>query len=143
MFWRSIRRKIVGISLGLVILMVVTSVMSVVMARKVDYLLNELTNKYIPAYGHFARTNIRSLERALALRRMVISKMQNPPDEEGYAIRRKIFEEKGLEVEREAAEGRKLIADIVADKNTPSDNITLTRIDARIDTAINDLRRQL
>ena len=83
------------------------------------------------------------LERALALRRMVIAKMQNPPDEEGYAVRLKIFEEKGLEVEKEAGEARKLIADIIADENTPSDNITLTRIDTRIDAAINDLRRQL
>ena len=143
MFWQSIRSKIVGIALGLIILMVITAAMSMLMASKVDHLLNELTTKYIPIYGHLARTNIRSLERALALRRMVIAKMQNPPDEEGYAVRLKIFEEKGFEVEEEAAEARKLITDIIADENTPSDNITLTRIDARIDAAINDLRRQM
>ena len=143
MFWQSIRSKIVGIALGLIILMVITAAMSMLMASKVDHLLNELTTRYIPIYGHLARTNIRSLERALALRRMVIAKMQNPPDEEGYAVRLKIFEEKGFEVEEEAAEARKLITDIIADENTPSDNITLTRIDARIDAAINDLRRQM
>src|SRR4030095_3472686 len=143
MCWQSIRSKIVGIALGLIILMVITAAMSMLMASKVDHLLNELTTKYIPIYGHLARTNIRSLERALALRRMVIAKMQNPPDEEGYAVRLKIFEEKGFEVEEEAAGARKLITDIIADQNTPSDNITLTRIDARIDAAINDLRRQM
>jgi hypothetical protein len=109
------------------------------MANKVDYLLNELTTKYIAAYGHLARTNIRSLENALAVRRMVIAKMQNPPDEPGYAIRLKIFEQKGREVEKEAEEARKLIAEIIADPNTPSDNVTLARIDGRIGTAINDL----
>src|SRR5499426_503508 len=143
MFWQSIKRKIVSIALGLIVLMVITSVLSIIMANKVDYLLNELTTKYIVAYGHLARTNIRSLERALALRRVVIEKMQSPPDESGYATHLKIFEQKGREVEKEAEEARKLIAEIIADANTPSDNITLTRIDSRIDTAINDSRRHL
>jgi hypothetical protein len=143
MFWQSIKRKIVSIALGLIILMVITSVLSMIMANKVDYLLSELTTKYIAAYGHLARTNIRSLERALVLRRMVIAKMQSPPDESGYATRLKIFEQKGREVEKEAEEARKLIAEIIADANTPSDDITLARIDDRIDTAINDFRRHL
>src|SRR5215831_8215984 len=143
MFWQSIKRKIVSIALGLIILMVITSVLSIIMANKVDYLLNELTTKYIAAYGNLARTNIRSLEGALALRRMIIAKMQSPPDESGYATRLKIFEQKGREVEEEAEAARKLIAEIIADTNTPSDNITLARIDGRIDTAINDFRRHL
>ena len=133
MFWLSIKRKIVSIALGLIILMVITSVLSIIMANKVDYLLNELTTKYIAAYGHLARTNIRSLERALAVRRMVIAKMESPPDESGYAARLKIFEQKGHEVENEAGEARKLIAEIMADANTPSDSITLARIDGRIE----------
>jgi adenylate cyclase len=143
MFWQSIRRKIVSIALGLIILMVLTSVLSMIMANQVDYVLNELTTKYIAAYGHLARTNIRSLERALALRRMVIAKMQNPPDNAGYAASLKIFEQKGLEVEKEAGETRKLIAAIIADVKTPSDNISLSRIDGRIDMTINELRRYL
>jgi hypothetical protein len=47
MFWQSIRSKIVGIALGLIILMVITVAMSMLMASKVDHLLNELTTKYI------------------------------------------------------------------------------------------------
>jgi hypothetical protein len=57
--------------------------------------------------------NVHSLERALALRRMVIAKMQAQPDEAGYAERFKIFEAKGLEVEQEAAAARKLIIAII------------------------------
>ena len=84
LFSQSIRRKIVGIALGLIILMIVTSALSIVMSTQVGHLLDELTNRYIPAYGDLARANVRSLERALALRRMVIAKMQTPPDEAAY-----------------------------------------------------------
>src|SRR5262249_31397056 len=90
-FNQSIRRKIVGIALGLIVLMVITSILSMVMSSQVGILLDELTNRYIPAYGHLARANIRSLERALALRRMVMAKMQSPSDEEAYAARLREF----------------------------------------------------
>jgi adenylate cyclase len=143
MFRTSIRRKIVGIAMGLVVLMVATSVLSMVMASKVGHLLDELSNKYILAYGHLARANIRSLERSLALRRMVIMKMQNPPDEAGYAERLHIYQQTQHQVEQEAEEARKLIASIIDDVSTPSDNVALTRIDTNIDNAVNELDRHL
>ena len=87
LFNQSIRRKIVGIALGLIVLMLVTSILSMVMSSQVGVLLDELTNRYIPAYGDLARANIRSLERALALRRVVMTKMQSPSDEDAYAAR--------------------------------------------------------
>ena len=114
-----------------------------VMASKVGHLLDELSNKYILAYGHLARANIRSLERSLALRRMVIMKMQNPPDEAGYAERLHIYQQTQHEVEQEAEEARKLIASIIDDVSTPSDNVALTRIDTNIDNAVNELDRHL
>lgn len=143
MFRKSIRRKIVGIAVGLVILMVATSILSMVMAGKVGHLLDELSNKYIPAYGHLARANIRSLERSLALRRMVIAKMQNPPDEAGYTERLRTYQQMEPEVEQEADAARKQIASIIDDPSTPSDNVALTRIDTNIDNAVNDLHRHL
>jgi adenylate cyclase len=143
MFSQTIRRKIVGIALGLVILMVVTSALSMLMARRVAHLLDELTNKYIPAYGHLARVNVRSLERALALRRMVIAKMQKPPDDAGYAERLQLYKDKAHEVDDEAGAARRLIVSIIDDVSTPSDNVALARIDDRIDGAVNDLRRHL
>ena len=143
MFRKSIRQKIVGIAIGLVILMVATSILSMVMAGKVGHLLDELSNKYIPAYGHLARANIRSLERSLALRRMVIAKMQNPPDEAGYTERLRAYQQTEPEVEQEADAARKLIASIIDDPSTPSDNVALTRIDTNIDNAVNDLHRHL
>jgi len=143
MIRQSIKRQIVSIAVGLVVLMVITSVLSMVIARGVGHLLDELATRYIPAYGNLARMNVRSLERALALRWMVIAKMQAPPDEAGYAERFRIFEAKGLEVEQEAAAARKLIIAIIEDVTTPSDNAALARIESRIDTATSDLRRHL
>ena len=142
-FTQSIRRKIVGIALGLIVLMVITSILSMVMSSRVGNLLNELTNRYIPAYGHLARADIRSLERALALRRMVIAKMQTPPDEEGYALRLRSFRDTDAQVEQEAEGARKLINAIIEDESTPSDNAALARIETRIENAVTELRREL
>src|SRR6516164_7877131 len=105
-FNQSIRRKIVGIALGLIVLMMLTSILSMAMSSQVGVLLDELTNRYIPAYGHLARANIRSLERALALRRMVIARMQSPTDEEAYAARLREFQDADKQIEQEAEEAR-------------------------------------
>ena len=142
-FRRSIRRKILGIAVGLIVLMVATSVLSMAMSAQVAHLLDELTTRYIPAYGHLAQANIRSLERALALRRMVIARMQVPPDEEGYAARLRLSREKDSEVAQEANAARELINAIIADTSTPSDNAALARIDTRIDNAMAEVREQL
>ncbi len=140
-FNQSIRRKIVGIALGLIVLMLVTSVLSMVMSSQVGILLDELTNRYIPAYGDLARANIHSLERAVALRRMVMTKMESPTDEETYAARLHEFEEADRNIEQEAESARKNINAIIDDPRTPSDNAALARIETRIETAVSELRR--
>ena len=143
MFSQSIRRKIVGIALGLVVLMIGTSILSMLMANRVGHLLDELTNKYVPAYGDLARTNVRSLERALALRQMVIAKMQAPPDDVAFAQRMQIYRTKDAEITEEAEAARKLIVSIIEDTSTPSDNVALALIDGRIEAAVTDVRRLL
>jgi class 3 adenylate cyclase len=143
MFRPSIRRKIVGIAIGLIVLMVLTAAISVFMAGTVGHLLDELNDKYFPAYDHLARANIKSLERAIALRRMMIAKMQTPPDEQDYAARQKTYEEADADVEQHAQAARKLINSIINDVTTPSDNAALARIDDRIENAILETRKQL
>ena len=143
MFRPSIQRKIVGIAIGLIVLMVVISALSIVMSDTVHLLLDELSGKYIPAYGNLARANIRSLERSIALRQMVIAKMLVPPDEATYAERLRVFEETAPEVEQEAEAAHKLINSIIEDPRTPSDNVALARLDDRIETAIADYRNHL
>ncbi|UQD69015.1 HAMP domain-containing protein [Bradyrhizobium japonicum] len=141
LFNQSIRRKIVGIALGLIVLMLVTSILSMVMSSQVGVLLDELTNRYIPAYGDLARANIRSLERSVALRRMVMMKMQEAPDEEAYAARLKEFDEADRKIEAETSDARSHINAIIDDSRTPSDNAALARIDTRIETAVTELRQ--
>src|SRR5216684_1008265 len=125
MIKQSIRRRIVAIAVGLIILMVATSVLSMVMVGRVGHLLDELTVRYFPANTHLTRINILSLERALALRRMVISKMQEPPDENGYKLRKQLNNA------------------IIEDTSTPSDNAALARIDSRIDSLMSESRQHL
>jgi len=143
MFRNSIKQKIVGIAAGLIVLAVVTSILSMVMAARVGHLLQELTGQYVSTYGNLARLNVHSLERALEVRRMVIAKMQNPPDEASYAAHLKTFQALGPEIDREAQVARDHIAAIIEDPSTPSDNAALGRLDDRIDTAVNDLRHRL
>jgi adenylate cyclase len=140
---QSIRRRIVAIAVGLIVLMMATSVLSMLMVGRVGHLLDELTARYIPANAHLTRINILSVERALALRRMVIAKMQDPPDEIGYKFRRQLYDAKDAEVASEAQAARALINAIIDDASTPSDNAELGRIDSRIDTLTSETRRHL
>jgi hypothetical protein len=139
----TIRKRILGIAIGLIFLMAITSALSTVMTRKIAHQLDELSSRYVEAYGHLARMNIRSLEQALALRRMVIAKMQSPPDDAGFVERQKVYEAKGQEIEQEARAARTLINAIIEDTSTESDNARLGRIDDRIEHANGDLRRYL
>lgn len=95
----SIRRKIMGIALTLIVLMVITASLSMISAVRIGYRLDDISRKYIPAYGSLARTNLRSVERALELRRILIAKIQNAGQDDIDAIR-KSFDDKGAEVER-------------------------------------------
>ena len=143
MFRTSIKQKIVGIAAGLIVLAVITSSLSMIMAARVGHLLDELTNRYVPAYGDLARANVRSLERGLQVRQMIIAKMENPPDEASYTAHLKAFQSIEPEINREAQAAREQIAAIIDDTSTPSDNAALGRLDNRIDTAVNELRERL
>src|SRR3954463_16313936 len=114
-----------------------------VMVGRVGRLLDELTARYTPANAHLTRMNVLSLERALALRRMVIAKMQEPPDVTVYKVEKQLYDAKDVEVDNEAQAARKLINAIIDDTSTPSDNAALGRIDSRIDILMSDARRHL
>src|SRR4029450_10806353 len=124
----SIRKKIMGIAIALIVLMVITAILSLVWVIQVEHRIRDLTNSYIPAYGHLARTNIGSLERALALRRMVIEKIQSPSGSDKRATIRSLFDSKGAEVEQEARAARTLINDLI-ETGTPGDAVALVRLE--------------
>ncbi|HYZ75430.1 MAG TPA: adenylate/guanylate cyclase domain-containing protein [Chthoniobacterales bacterium] len=133
----SIRRQIIGIAIGLIVLMACASVLSMLMARREGDRLKQLTTRYIPAYGNLARANIRSLERAVAFRRMVIDSIQAPADEARFAADRSVFDAKGAEVVRELQAARTLLEQggVLA--------MALARIDSRIEVVLSDYRRHL
>ena len=139
---QSIRRRIVSIAVGLIILMVLTSLLSMAMVGRVGRLLDELTARYIPANTHLTRITVLSLERALAIRRMVIARMQEPPDEMGYKLRKQMYEAKGAEIDAEAQAARALINAVIDDDSTPSDNAALARIENRIENLVRRLPAQ-
>jgi class 3 adenylate cyclase len=139
----SIRRKIMGIAVVLIVLMAITAILSMVLVIQLGDRLQELTDSYIPAYGNLARANIRSLERALALRRMVIEKLGSPSSGRKSAAIRSVFDTKGVEVEREAQAARTLINGLIDKGARFGDAATLARLDSRIDTTMSDTRRQL
>ena len=139
----SIRTKILAIAVGLIVLMVITAVLSLILVTQVGHRLEQMTNSYIPAYGNLARGNIRSLERALALRRMVIAKSQSPPDQTTFSTVREVFDEKGAEAVREGQSARALINGLITQGTSFADVAALARIETRIDAVLDDSRHHL
>jgi class 3 adenylate cyclase len=139
----SIRRQILGIAVGLIVLMVIVSALSTVLTRKVAHQLDELTTKYFEANNHLARMQADSLERSLELRRMVIAKMQTPPDDDGFAERKQRYDAAGVAIGKEASAVHVLINAIIDDITTDSDNAALARIDSRIEDTNKDVLRYL
>jgi adenylate cyclase len=142
-FSLSIKRKILGIALALILLMAATSVLSMVMVRRVGDHFAELSSSYIPAYGDLARANIRSLERALTLRRMVIAQMQSLNGSEKFETLRETLNAKGRAVEQEIGAARILINGLIQKGDTFGDEASLVRIDSRLDDLLKGSRRYL
>ncbi len=139
----SIRRKIMGIAVVLIALMAVTAILSMISVMQVSARLEELTNSYIPAYGNLARANIRSVERSLELRRMVIERLRSPGGSERLTEIRRMFETKGAEVEHETEAARALMNGLIQKGATFSDPTALARLDTRLETALTVSRSHL
>ena len=139
----SIRRKIMGIAVALIVLMTVTAVMTVVLVMQVGARIEELTYSYVPAYGDLARANIRSLERALSLRRIIIEKLRSPDDNSQNAALRNRYDGLGGQIELEILAARAAIHGLVEKGPAFGDIATLSQFESRIDALNNDSRRRL
>jgi class 3 adenylate cyclase len=137
----TVRRKIMGIAVVLIVLMAVTAALSMASVIRVGDQLDELTRSYIPAYGNLARANIRSVERALELRRTVIAKLRSPSNDVA-AISAK-FDAKGAEFDSEIQSARKLIGGLIERNSDSGDTRSLVRLQTRLDAAVDDSRRHL
>jgi class 3 adenylate cyclase len=138
----SIKRKIIGIALILIALMTVTALISLILVMQVSGRLEELSRSYVPAYASLARANIHSLERALALRRMVIERMEQAPDAARYAAARKRFDDSGVVFDREAKAARTHLDGLIAKGSDFRDAQALVRIDTRLADLVDGTRLQ-
>jgi len=138
----SIRTKILGIAVGLIVLMVVTAALSLAAAMRIGNRLEQLSESYFPAYHDLADPTVDSLGRALEIRRMIIAKTGTPPDPIRYAESQTVAEAKLLVIDREERAARDLIQAMI--ENTAfSDTIALTRVETLLDTILTDDRRYL
>src|SRR3954471_14428082 len=98
MFLLSIRRKIMAIAVALIALMTITAVWTVVLVLQVGERIEELAYSYMPAYSDLARANIRSLERAVSIRQIIIDKLQFPAGSDQKAALRNQLDSLGGQV---------------------------------------------
>jgi class 3 adenylate cyclase len=139
----SIRRKIMGIAVALITLMAVTAVLTLVLVMQVGARIEELTYSYVPAYGDLARANIRSLERALSIRRIIIEKLQSPADNAQYVALRNRYDALGGQIELEILAARALIHGLIEKGPAFGDVSTLSQFETRVDAINDDSRRRL
>jgi adenylate cyclase len=139
----SIRRKIMGIAVALIVVMAVTAILTMVLVMQVGSRIEELTYRYIPAYGDLARANIRSLERGLLVRRIIIEKLRAPADGGQYAALRNRYDALGGQVDLEIKAARALIHGLIEKGPELGDIATLGRFETRLDAINDDSRRRL
>jgi class 3 adenylate cyclase len=139
----SIRRKIMAIAVTLIALMAITAVMTVVLVMQVGARIEELTYSYMPAYGDLARANIRSLERALSIRRIIIEKLRSPADNGLYTALRNRYDALGGQIELEILAARALVHALIEKGPAFGDTATLSQFESRIDAINDDSRRHL
>lgn len=138
----SIRTKILGIAVGLIVLMVCTAALSFAAAMRVGNRLEQLSGSYFPAYRNLSEATVDSLGRALAIRRMIIAKTATPPDYVDYAESIAVAEARLADIDREERSAQTLIQTMI--ENTAfSDTIALTHVKTLLDTILTDDRRYL
>ncbi len=139
----SIKRKIIGIAVVLIVLMAITALVSLAQVLQVGGRLEDLTQSYVPAYGALARADIRSLDRALALRRMVIEKSETPANDARFAAARNDFDASGTAFNKETEAARTLIDGLIAKGSTFGDTTALVRLETHLDDAMSGTRSLL
>jgi adenylate cyclase len=123
--------------------MAITAVLTMVLVMQVGARIEELTYRYIPIYGDLARANIRSLERGLLVRRIIIEKLRSPADSGQYAALRSRYDALGGQVDLEIKAARALIHGLIEKGPKLGDIATLGRFETRLDAINDDSRRHL
>ena len=131
-----------GIAVTLIVLMAITAVLTMVLVMQVGGRIEDLTYRYIPAYGDLARAM--SVRWSVRLRYAAsLSKLQPPVDDVRYKSLRDRYEALDGQVELEIQAARALIYGLIEKGPTFADVATLSRFETRLDAINDDFRRRL
>ena len=133
--------KIFGIAVGLLILMAAAALLSMRMTRTVDDQLVIIDHNYFPAYVSLAQANIRSVEESAYARRLLLNIDEHPEDRTKLNDLRQRLASAGKESDEEIAAARRHINEQIADPLDFDDNVTLARLDSRIEALQEERRR--
>ena len=81
----SVGVKVFGVVVVLLVAVGAVAWINARSARRVQSLIEDIHNGYVPAYGSLARANLRSLEEGLFARRMIIVRLQTPDNKAAMA----------------------------------------------------------
>jgi class 3 adenylate cyclase len=137
----AIGLKIFAVALALLVLMSVATLLMVRMARDVGRELDFAASTYLPAYAALARTNVRSVERALVLRRLVIAAGDSVSAPDSFRALREQFAELGRQADAELALARAQLAVRLKRPGGFSDVVAVARLDARLERLGDEQRR--
>jgi class 3 adenylate cyclase len=129
----SIALKIFVIVLAVLLLMAGVAAVSTWQARKVAIRLDRAVEIYVPAYAALARADVRSLEQALAVRRIVVGELAGVADEASRERLLAQLKAKSAEKDSELATARRLIDAEIASQSALVDVAALAKLDARIE----------
>jgi adenylate cyclase len=134
----SIAVKFFGVVVVLLLLMALAAAISMWQAQNVASLFETVIDSYMPAYASLAGANVRSLEEALLIRRVVIARQNGSS---ASAADRDAVLAKGKAAAGEVATAQQLIGSQIASRNTLGDDLGLMRLDTRLEFLQRDLER--
>ncbi len=134
--------KIFAVAAGLLLLMAGATLLMVRMSRDVDKELEFFATTYLPSYAAIARANVRSVERALMLRRLVIASTDASATPERHQELRQQFADLGRQRENEIAIARARLAERLERKGGFDDVVAVARLDTQLAQATEEHRRR-
>jgi class 3 adenylate cyclase len=132
--------KIFAIAAGLLVLMAGATMLMVRMSRALGNELEFFAETYLPSFAAIARANVRSVESALVLRRLVIATTDPAVAPERRQALRQQFAELGRQSEEEIALARATLAKRLERASDYDDVVAVARLDTRL-AELNDEHR--
>jgi class 3 adenylate cyclase len=132
--------KIFGIAVGLLILMAAAALLSMLMTRTVDGQLRIIDQNYFPAYVALAQANIRSVEESALGRRLLLAIERGDDAAKRGELNQQVASA-GKASDERIADARQYINRQIADPLDFDDNITLARLDDKIEALQEERQR--